>query len=121
MIPVIAAIGVGFWWLFGDRPKPASGPTVLASMTTKYGSPIGTQNWPAASGRNYRVTHWTSGNQAIVLALGGAWANQSSAPNSLYAFSAVGDKPQDMKQIAASLPDATATTDMAQLRTSLGI
>jgi hypothetical protein len=121
MLPALAAIGVGLLWLFGGKPKRPSGPTVLASMTTKYGTPIGTQNWPAASGRNYRVTHWISGNEAIVLALGGSWANQASAPDALYSFKQTGDVASTFAVLQASLPDATATTDMAQLRTSLGI
>ena len=121
MLPAIAAIGVGFWWLFGVKPKPPSGPTVLASMTTKYGTPIGTQNWPAASGRVYRITHWISGTDAIVLVLGGSWANQASAPNALYSFKQTGDDTATFALLQGSLPDATATTDMAQLRTSLGI
>jgi hypothetical protein len=121
MLPAVAAIGVAFWWLFGEKPKSKTGPTVLASMTEQFGTPIGTQNWPAASGRNYRVTHWVSGADAIVLALGGSWGNQPSAPNSLYAFKQTGDVKDTFVLLSGSLPDATATTDMAQLRASLGI
>lgn len=120
MLPVIAAIGVGAWLWFAGKPRTQSGPSALASMTTKYGTPIGTQNWPATSGRIYRVTHWVSGPEAIVLALGGSWANQTSAPNSLYAFSATASEPPTFTKLQASLPDATASTDMIQLRTSLG-
>jgi hypothetical protein len=120
MLPlVVAAAGLGLW-LFTRKAAP-NGPSTLASMTTKYGTPIGTQNWPAASGRNYRVTHWVSGSDAIVLALGGSWANQPSAPDSLYSFSQTGDDKGTFKLLSSSLPDANATTDMVQLRTSLGI
>jgi len=121
MLPlVVAAAGLGIL-AFLTRKSSPNGPSTLASMTTKYGTPIGTQNWPAASGRNYRITHWVVGNDAIVLALGGSWGNQPSAPDSLYAFSQTGDVKDTFKVLSASLPDATSVSDMAQLRTSLGI
>ena len=120
MLPlVVAAAGLGLW-LF-TRKAPPNGPTVLAAMTTKYGTPIRTQNWPAASGRIYRVTGWASGNDVFILALGGSWGNQPSAPDSLYSFSQTGDDKGTFKLLQSSLPDANATTDMVQLRTSLGI
>jgi hypothetical protein len=102
----------------GAPTSAIDGPNLLASMTAQYGAPTGTQNAPASSGRNYRVSHWSN---RFVLALGGAWANQPSMPNAAYAYSQNSTDPYHFTELASNLPDTIAIGDMAQIRVAGGL
>jgi hypothetical protein len=120
MWPWLLAAGGVFAWLFGSKPKGATGPDVLAKTTSQFGQPAGVVNWIAPSGRLYRVAHWLNVAAAVpganmALALGGAWAGQI-APSSYWLgqYGAGGSV-----AIASLEPDATSTSDFNALRASL--
>lgn len=117
MWPAILAVGGIAALFFGTKPKRKNGATVLAESTTKYGQPIGTQNWPSpASGRIYRVTNWTTAQGTVALIVGGAAAAQPSTPDAYWLIQrTTGD---NFKTLSSVEPDATAKSDFAMLQQS---
>lgn len=113
MWPLILAAGGLAALIFGTKNASAkTGPTILAETTTKLGQPVGTQNWPAPSGRVYRVTHWNTAGGQTLLVLGGSWAAQPSAPNAYWLIQIT---PQGTPTSSSLEPDATARQDLQAL------